>query len=94
MQEVFNGVKITKKPINKKDIPDGRDWNDSEKEIYYKNLRNNYNNWKNETVKLLYDFKILEYKNHINNNNSLEEKMITAFNNGINPIDFVKNLQK
>ena len=82
MQEVFNGVTITKKPIHKKDVPSGREWNDSEKETYYKNFRNNYSNWKNETIKLLYDSKILE------------EKMVAAFNNGINPFDFVKNYLK
>lgn len=93
MQNVFNGVSITKKPINKKDVPSGREWNDSEKEIYYKNLKNNYNNWKNETIKLLYDSKLLEYKNHINDL-KIEEKMIVAFNNGVNPLDFIKNFQK
>lgn len=94
MQEVFNGVTITKKPIHKKDVPSGREWNDSEKETYYKNFRNNYSNWKNETIKLLYDSKILEYKNHVNNTLLLEEKMVAAFNNGINPFDFVKNYLK
>ena len=90
MQEVFNGTPIKKTAGKSTDVI-GREWTENEKNEYYKNFKTNYSDWKNEVLKLLYENKILYYKNNIDDSRELDKSMIAAFNNNIQPSVFILN---
>lgn len=96
-QNVFPGMAISKDNRPRKDLPappSGRDWNLNEKEAYYRNMRKDYNSWKNDAIKLLYEKKILDMGQHMVHKSSLEELMYNAFKNDLSPEEFVQNNPK
>lgn len=64
--------------------PTGRDWSDSEKDNYYRNLRkNDWNFWYKESLRLMYEkHKINE---RVGTTPSLRDSMFSQFKSGMTP---------
>lgn len=96
LQNVFNGISIAKEPYRKDQPapPSGRFWTEEEKDNYYKVLKLNYSDWRNQVLKSLFEKKLINYGQHMIEKSSLEEKLQNGFKNGLTPDEFISNNPK
>ena len=96
-QNVFGGMKVSKDTSIKKDLsppPSGRSWTEEERETYYKDMRSDFPIWKNETLKLLYERRLITLSQHTIHKSKLEDKLWNGFKNGYTPEEFIENNPK